>query len=280
MNVWLFRPGWFVPTAYPALFLPPTAPPAVVLSSHRSFGGLKRAPTKLRWDRDFETFGKNKRVGPNAIDPLAGEGVYWGDRGPEQIDPRPKRVRFHDFKPSPARLFVANIAWSVSNEMLKEHMESCGGQVQNVIIQYSEQGKHLGFGLVEYATPAQADQAVQRLHQTVLHQRALVVRKDQHQGVHTFRGEMVRVEHIPVDIPWEAYKAHMTQYGGHALQSCQYFNTYRGDEKYGNLFFKTEQDAKQAAVLLNGTLLRGKKITASYVSRERREEVLQRGYQV
>lgn len=238
---------------------------------------------RLRWDRDFESFGKNKRVGPNAIDPLAGEGIYWGDRGPEQKYARLKKVRFQDIKPSPSRIFVANIAWSVSDEMLKQHMESCignNGRVKEVIIQYTEQGKHLGFGLVEFETPAQADQAVQSVHQTVLHQRALSVRKDQHQGIHTFRGEMVRVEHIPIDIAWEAFKAHMNQYSGNGMQSCQYFNTYRGDEKYGNLFFRTEQDAKQAALLLNGTLLRGKKITATYVSRDRREEVLQRGYEV
>ncbi len=75
----------------------------------------------------------------------------------------------------PSKLYVGNLAYSVSNADLEE-LFAQAGQVQSVAIvtdKFSGQSK--GFGFVEMATAAEASKAIQQLNDTELKGRNIKV---------------------------------------------------------------------------------------------------------
>lgn len=75
------------------------------------------------------------------------------------------------------RVFVGNLAWSISWQDLKDHMRSAGNvEFANVIT--DNNGRSKGFGIVEYSTSNEARNAIETLHDTNLHGRLIIVRQD------------------------------------------------------------------------------------------------------
>ena|SRR5208282_6022645 len=75
----------------------------------------------------------------------------------------------------PSKLYVGNLAYSVSNADLEE-LFAQAGQVQSVaIITDKFSGQSKGFGFVEMATPAEASKAIQQLNDTELKGRNIKV---------------------------------------------------------------------------------------------------------
>ena len=75
----------------------------------------------------------------------------------------------------PSKLYVGNLAYSVSNGDLEE-LFAQAGQVQSVaIITDKFSGQSKGFGFVEMATAAEASKAIQTLNDTELKGRNIKV---------------------------------------------------------------------------------------------------------
>ena len=73
------------------------------------------------------------------------------------------------------KLYVGNLAYSVTRESL-ENLFSQAGTVESVkIISDRSTGQSRGFGFVEMATQKEADQAVQRLNGQLLDGRSILV---------------------------------------------------------------------------------------------------------
>jgi RNA recognition motif-containing protein len=79
--------------------------------------------------------------------------------------------------PGATKVFVGNLDWSVTWKELKDHFKPVGG-VNHADVVVDGNGKSKGFGIVEMATPEDAQQAIYRLNNTILGSRQILVRED------------------------------------------------------------------------------------------------------
>jgi len=73
------------------------------------------------------------------------------------------------------KLFVGSIAWSTTEEGLKNHFSQAGTVESANIITDRDTGRSKGFGFVEMATPEEAKAAIDMLNGKELDGRELVV---------------------------------------------------------------------------------------------------------
>jgi cold-inducible RNA-binding protein len=73
------------------------------------------------------------------------------------------------------KLFIGGISWNVTDEQLREVFEEIGEVVYCKIIMDRETGRSRGFGFVEYATDAEANEAIDKFEGYELDGRALHV---------------------------------------------------------------------------------------------------------
>ena len=64
---------------------------------------------------------------------------------------------------NPARLFVGNLPWETEEAALQQLFASCGTVVKCEIPK-GRQGRSRGYGVVEFVSPLEAQQAIQTLH--------------------------------------------------------------------------------------------------------------------
>lgn len=74
-------------------------------------------------------------------------------------------------------LFVSNLPRELTEEELKEFFESCGTVTSAKIIMDRETNRPRGFGFVEMATKEEGEQAIEKLHETELKGRPLIVKE-------------------------------------------------------------------------------------------------------
>ncbi|KAF0933406.1 hypothetical protein E2562_018513 [Oryza meyeriana var. granulata] len=96
---------------------------------------------------------------------------------------RPMRVNFAD-KPKPKlplypetehKLFVGNLSWTVTSEMLTEMFQQCGNVVGARVLYDGETGRSRGYGFVCYSTKEEMDEALSSLNGTELEGREIRV---------------------------------------------------------------------------------------------------------
>jgi RNA recognition motif-containing protein len=109
------------------------------------------------------------------------------------------------------RVYVGNLAWSVSWQDLKDLMKSTGHEVTRADIMMSPDGRSKGCGIVEFATAQGASEAVTALNDVELNGRQIFVREDRED-----RGSGQRYNQYP-----QRHSSHPHQYprGGHAQRS-------------------------------------------------------------
>ncbi|CBN75775.1 conserved unknown protein [Ectocarpus siliculosus] len=81
-----------------------------------------------------------------------------------------------------ARVYVGNLAWDVAWQDLKDHMRGLGGEVIRADVMTDQGGRSRGCGIVEYAEPEQATQAIEQLNNSELKNRMIFVREDRESG--------------------------------------------------------------------------------------------------
>jgi nucleolin len=74
-----------------------------------------------------------------------------------------------------AKLFVASLSWSVTEDELYNLFSEVGAVVSVRIPTRREDGKPRGFAFVEMSSPAEGQQAVNRFNNSMLHDRVMVV---------------------------------------------------------------------------------------------------------
>src|SRR3989442_10565782 len=75
------------------------------------------------------------------------------------------------------KLFVGGLAFSPSNERLREAFAAAGSVESASVVTDRDTGGSRGFGFVEMATPEEAEQAISRLNGTSLDGRTIQVEK-------------------------------------------------------------------------------------------------------
>ena len=75
------------------------------------------------------------------------------------------------------KLFVGGLAFSTSNERLREAFAAAGSVESASVVTDRDTGRSRGFGFVEMATPEEAEQAISRLNGTSLDGRTIQVEK-------------------------------------------------------------------------------------------------------
>lgn len=80
------------------------------------------------------------------------------------------------------KLFVGGLAFSTSNERLREVFSACGNVESAVVVTDRETGRSRGFGFVEMSTPEEAEQAISRFNGQEVDGRRLQVEKAKEPG--------------------------------------------------------------------------------------------------
>mmetsp|Transcript_108755 Transcript_108755/g.307599 ORF Transcript_108755/g.307599 Transcript_108755/m.307599 type:complete len:241 (+) Transcript_108755:47-769(+) len=192
------------------------------------------------------------------------------------------------------RVFVGNLAYSVSWQELKDHMRAAGQVLHCDII--AEPGTALGSkgcGLVEFATPSAAQKAIEELTETKLNGRPIYVREDRDTGkpiavaAHRARGGYdtggsgsrdsrdsggmaVFVGNLPYSVTWQDLKDHMRSAGD--VVHCDIIpepGTKLGSKGCGLVRYATPGGARRAIRDLSETYLKGRSI---YVREDREED--------
>lgn len=73
------------------------------------------------------------------------------------------------------KLYVGNLAYSITQDQLREHFAAAGTVADAVVITDRETGRGRGFGFVEMATDAEAKKAIEMFNGKDMDGRALVV---------------------------------------------------------------------------------------------------------
>ncbi len=97
-------------------------------------------------------------------------------------------------KPLESKLFVGNLAWSITSEELGEAFAEIGEVLSASVITDRQTGRSRGFGFVEMATHELAEKAVKEMNGKELSGRAIVVniarpktdRDESDRGSHNF----------------------------------------------------------------------------------------------
>ncbi|CAN0066271.1 unnamed protein product [Ectocarpus sp. 12 AP-2014] len=75
-------------------------------------------------------------------------------------------------------VFVGNLAWGTTDDDLLATFQQTAGAVVSAHVQIAPSGRSKGWGLVKYSSPAETENAVTELNNTMLHERRLTVRLD------------------------------------------------------------------------------------------------------
>lgn len=75
------------------------------------------------------------------------------------------------------KLFIGNISWSRTNELLKELFEPFGEIEEAVIITDKFSGRSKGFGFVTFVNDEDAEKAIQAMNEKEVDGRPLTVNK-------------------------------------------------------------------------------------------------------
>lgn len=161
-----------------------------------------------------------------------------------------------------SRVYVGNLSWSVSWRELKDHMKSVGDVLRaDVLTSYD--GRSKGCGIVEYASAAEAQKAVEELNNTELMGRQIFVREDREAnaagGGEDGQSKRVYVGNLSWEVAWQDLKDHMRTAGD--VQYAEVMTDHDGRSKgCGIVEFTTADGAKEAIEKLTDTELKGRMI--------------------
>lgn len=182
------------------------------------------------------------------------------------------------------KVFVSNLNYETTWQQLKDHFKTVGPVTYCTILKDKE-GKSKGLGIVEFEAPGDALRAISRLSNSVLHDRQITVREDQHDQ------ELQHDHHGPPSIGYRAkYDVDYTElakkkrtcqvvvhglpYSYEDLQlrdmfraigyvvKCQVIKDQNGRSRgWGTVLFDNEECASRAIAQFNGVQLHGRVIS-------------------
>ncbi|KAJ3075565.1 hypothetical protein HDU98_007675 [Podochytrium sp. JEL0797] len=185
------------------------------------------------------------------------------------IDAAPKNPR--------ARVYVGNLAYEVGWQDLKDYMRKCGEVIFADVLTMPG-GRSKGCGVVEYATPEEADRAIRELNDTPLMGRQVFVREDREPDV-KFAGSRDRgmpmrgggggggvpnpagvfVSNLPYIVAWQDMKDLFRQ-AGNVVRADIHMGPDQRSKGTGIVGFDSATDAQNAISMFNGYDWHGRKI--------------------
>lgn len=185
------------------------------------------------------------------------------------------------------RVYVGNLAWEVTWQDLKDHVEAAGLEVKVSNVMTTPEGRSKGCGIIEFHAAADAQQAVLTLNDTELRGRQIFVREDreeqrstggvggggnagvghqqQHGAGHHFssgeqaKNRRVYVGNLSWDVAWQDLKDHMREAG--EVIHAEVIREHTGRSKgCGIVEYALEEDALTAISTLTDTELKGRMI--------------------
>ena len=111
------------------------------------------------------------------------DGPYGGGRGGRKRE-FPADLDIEVIEVSSKRLYVHNLAWRVSWQDLKDHFREAGEVVRAEIFTEGPGGRSKGCGIVEMASVDDAANAVEKLMDSELQGRRILVREDRESRRH------------------------------------------------------------------------------------------------
>jgi RNA recognition motif-containing protein len=152
---------------------------------------------------------------------------------------------------------VGNISWSTSSEDLAEYMSSAGQIVSCVVQAHADTGRPKGWALVKYATPAQAQYAVNQFNQQDFHERQLSVRLDRAK-LEDLDGTIVFVGNLS----WSCTDAELAQVFRQYEPAEVRVKTTASGKSRGFALIRFEDEAKAALAIsqMNHTLVGDREI--------------------
>eukprot|EP00523_Entomoneis_sp_CCMP467_P009154 CAMPEP_0168742406 /NCGR_PEP_ID=MMETSP0724-20121128/13020_1 /TAXON_ID=265536 /ORGANISM="Amphiprora sp., Strain CCMP467" /LENGTH=465 /DNA_ID=CAMNT_0008789955 /DNA_START=130 /DNA_END=1527 /DNA_ORIENTATION=+ len=165
------------------------------------------------------------------------------------------------------RVYVGNLSWDVAWQDLKDHMRQAGEVIHaEVITEFT--GRSKGCGIVEYATDAEAQEAISTLTDTELKGRMIFVREDResNQGGHPGAGgrsqnTSVYVWNLAPEVSWQDLKDHMRRAGN--VDSATILTNSHGESVgCGVVVYQRPQEAARAIRELQNSELKGRPMFA------------------
>jgi RNA recognition motif-containing protein len=180
-----------------------------------------------------------------------------------------------DVQAQSRRVYVGNLSWDVTWQELKEHMRSAGEVVFAEVIT-EPSGRSKGCGIVQYATDAEAKEAISALTHTELKGRNIFVREDRegtsggpsggsggHGRSHNYAGSAsasVYVWNLSYETSWQDLKDHMRK-AGNVDQATILTDANDGSSiGCGIVVYQKPQDAQRAIRELQESELNGRPI--------------------
>lgn len=155
---------------------------------------------------------------------------------------------------SNCKVWVGNMNWDTNWQSLKDVMRTVG-DVKFVQLFEDDMGRPKGSAIVEFATEQEARNAIEQLHDTVLHGRPLIVREDKESGTSEFS---VFVGNIPWAWQWQELKDLCKTVGNPTFVDIpQQMGRSRG---YGIVKFATEEEGRACIEALNGVVKDGREL--------------------
>lgn len=165
------------------------------------------------------------------------------------------------------RVYVGNLSWDVRWQDLKDHMRQAGEVLHAEVISESN-GRSKGCGIVEFATPAEAQAAISTLTDTELKGRMIFVREDRETSSGSgggFQGPRsencsVYVWNLSYETSWQDLKDHMRKAGN--VDQANILNDSSGASiGCAVVVYQRPQEAARAIRELQNSELNGRNIS-------------------
>ena len=148
---------------------------------------------------------------------------------------------------------------------MKDHFKQCGLIIRADVLEGSD-GRSKGCGIVEFANPLEASNAISTMTDTEINGRKIFVREDReiHSGG-TGGGARVFVGNLPYEVSWQDLKDHFKQCG-YITRADVMENPDGRSKGVGVVEFSDPMNAARAIETLNDSQLGGRTI---YVREDR-----------
>lgn len=157
------------------------------------------------------------------------------------------------------RCYVGNLSWDVAWQDLKDHMRQVGDVVFSEVMTEGD-GRSKGCGIVEYATAAEAQEAISTLTDSDLKGRMIFVREDRETSSGgPSRQCSVYVGNLAFETSWQDLKDHMRA-AGNVDQANVLMSDDGRSKGCGIVQYQKPQEAARAIRELQNSMLHGRPI--------------------
>jgi|EP00505_MAST-04D_sp_SCG-Rhode-Island_P001218 RNA recognition motif-containing protein len=159
-------------------------------------------------------------------------------------------------------VYVGNLSWSVTWQILKDHLRSLGITDGRVEVTTSADGRSKGWGLVAFDSAQSASNAVRKIHDTKLHDRLIFAREDREEGMSGVNSRSIYVGNLPWEVTWQHLKDAFNDFGPVEYADVATEGGKPGGRSYGwgTVRFKTDSAVQKAISSMNGREMDGRVI--------------------